>query len=350
MATKDRQLLIVNYCLDLNDPILSHQASTVLALAEHYKQITVLTGRIGKFDSPENVHVINLNWAAGSNFRNGFNVLRFGLKNLLLSRPDAVFTHMADVHAAILAPWIRLLRVKHVLWYAHAYKSAYLKFSSRFVNILVSSTPGSMPLDSKKVRLIGQSIDTTLFKPENRVLDPKGRYLHVGRLDSSKQIDLICETYLSQHGNNDYSDLSFIGSASNPKSDAYRVHLFSKYQNEITTGKIRFLEPVPRASLPKIYGQYDVFIHAFVGSLDKTLLEATAVGLPVVTINPEYNSEFGTWSRVDSERATLAGELSSFLEKSLQEMTNEAHRRTSLVKQSHSQNRWIVALLVILQT
>lgn len=275
-------------------------------------------------------------------------MLRLGLITLVRYRPDAVFTHMADVHAAILSPWIRLLKIRHVFWYAHAHNSRYLKFSRRFVSVLVSSTSGSIPHSSKRVLLIGQSIDTTQFIYEARNFKPNGRYLHVGRFDQSKQIGLICETYLNRFSSDENSDLSFIGSSANPKSEEYRERIFARYSNEIRNRKIKFLDSVSRESLPKIYRKYDVFIHAYVGSLDKTLLEATAVGLPVVTINPEYNSEFGTWSNADSKSISLAQELLSLSNKSHAEITEELHRRASLVEKSHSQHQWISKLVKVL--
>ncbi len=41
---------------------------------------------------------------------------------------------------------------------------------------------------------------------------------------------------------------------------------------------------------------YDCFIHSFQGSLDKTIVEATFLGLPVITINNEYRNIFGSWN------------------------------------------------------
>ena len=348
MTNAPKRLFIINHCLDLDDPILSHQASTVLELAKHFHLVTVLTGRLGNFVAPSNVQIISTGWKPGSDFWNVFNTFRLGILNLIKLRPDVVFTHMADLQAALLAPVIRFLHIRHVFWYAHAHSSKFLKFANLFVNVLVSSTRGSMPLKSRKVRLIGQSIDISLFKFSKVKVNKRGKYLHVGRVDSSKQIGLICETYLKVFRDDNESTLTFIGSSSNPKSKSYHSQIFSEYQEAISAGKINFLAAVPRTSLPEVYSSYDVFIHAFIGSLDKTLLEATAVGLPVVTINPEYDSEFGIWSRVISRSLSLQEELTAFLRFDADEISEEVNRRTIIVNQFHSQELWISKLLSLL--
>ncbi len=348
MTPAPDRLFIINHCLDLDDPILSHQASTVLELAKHFHLVTVLTGRLGNFAAPPNVQIISTGWNPGSGLRNALNTFRLGILNLIRLRPDVVFTHMADLQAALLSPVIRFLGIRHVFWYAHAHNSKFLKFANLFVDVLVSSTRGSMPLKSRKVRLIGQSIDISLFKFSKVNVKKSGRYLHVGRIDSSKQIGLICEAYLDVFRDENESSLTFIGSSSNPKSKSYQLQIFSQYEDEISAGKINFLAAVPRTSLPEVYSTYDVFMHAFIGSLDKTLLEATAVGLPVVTINPEYESEFGTWSRVDSRAPTLKEELSAFLRFDADKISEEANRRKLIVNQFHSQNLWISKLLSLL--
>jgi glycosyltransferase involved in cell wall biosynthesis len=320
----------------------------VIELAKHFKMVTVLTGRLGNFIAPPNVQVVSSEWKPGANLRNGFSTVGLGILNIIRFRPGVVFTHMADLQAALLAPFIRILCIRHVFWYAHAHNSKYLRFASFFVNTLVSSSKGSMPIRSKKVHLIGQSIDLLLFKPTKVDIQMRGRYLHVGRIDSSKQIDLICQTYLNILGSELGSNLTFIGSLTNPKSKGYQSQIFSKYNNEISAGKINFLTAVPRASLPEIYSNYDVFIHAFLGSLDKTLLEATAVGLPVITVNPEYRREFGMWSLVDSKALTLGEELLAFLKIDAEEILEELRLRIMLVSQSHSQEMWISKLLILL--
>jgi glycosyltransferase involved in cell wall biosynthesis len=342
------RLFVINHCLDFDDPILSHQASTVLELAKHFQLVTVLTGRLGNFIAPTNVRVISTEWKPGADLWNAFSTTGLGVLNLIRFRPNVVFSHMADLQASLLAPFIRILCIKHVLWYAHAHNSNYLRFASYFVNTLVSSTKGSMPIRSAKVRLIGQSIDASLFKFAKSVARKRGRYLHVGRIDSSKQIGLICESFLNLFHNDAESSLTFIGSSANPKSKSYQAQIFSKYQKEISEGKIKFLGAVPRVSLPEIYSSYDVFIHAFLGSLDKTLLEASAVGLPVLTINPEYKSEFGMWSPFDSKTPTLGEEISAFLRLDEVVIWAEVHRRAMVVRQSHSQEMWISKLLVLL--
>ena len=49
--------------------------------------------------------------------------------------------------------------------------------------------------------------------------------------------------------------------------------------------------------IPNILYEADVFIHASEGSLDKAPIESILMGIPVATINSEFHSIFGTWSK-----------------------------------------------------
>ena len=90
----------------------------------------------------------------------------------------------------------------------------------------------------------------------------------------------------------------------------------------------------------------DVFIHSYIGSLDKTLVEATMIGLPVVTINPEYISQFGSWSK--AVPVTLVDEVKALLACAPKELTFELQRRREYSVLSHSLLHWTDELSRIL--
>ena len=95
---------------------------------------------------------------------------------------------------------------------------------------------------------------------------------------------------------------------------------------------------------------YDFFINAFVGSLDKTLLEATLVGLPVVTVNPPYLREMGSWSDSDSTslQTKLIDELVTIRQLSPGQLEGICRQRSNLAVASHGHDSWINRLYKIL--
>ena len=90
----------------------------------------------------------------------------------------------------------------------------------------------------------------------------------------------------------------------------------------------------------------DVFIHAFQGSLDKTLIEATLAGLPVITINNEYLNEFGTWSQRNTS-IDLDNEFSAFMSSPNDQIAKLCKTRQQIAITKHSFDQWQTQLLRI---
>ena len=61
--------------MDENDPVLSQQTQVVSRLVDHYSKVTVITGRVGKYQTHANLTVIDSNWVVGKNFANALSLL-----------------------------------------------------------------------------------------------------------------------------------------------------------------------------------------------------------------------------------------------------------------------------------
>ena len=342
-----RGLLMVNHVMDDSDPYLSHQSEVVRLLASKFPEVTVITGRLGKHSVPSNVTVIRTNWVPGHRFRNILSFLRIAIPVVFSRKHKVIFSHMADLQAAVISPFAVLANKRHFLWYAHSHKSFYLSWASIWVTGIISSTQGSCPILGEKVNLIGQSVNPLMFPP--RELNPmnKDRLIHVGRLDRSKNIDLLIQSTLEIQNLSPRAKLTLIGSSANTESSSYFTELRNKYGLEITNGSVSFLPSMPREKLSAELGAHDIFIHGYTGSLDKTLIEATFSCMPVITVNPEYISIFGTWSNLTLP--TLYQEYSALHSMSSSEIVEELYSRLNLAKSSHSSDQWIQKLSEILE-
>ena len=90
--------------------------------------------------------------------------------------------------------------------------------------------------------------------------------------------------------------LDIFGRPANLESEKYFLNVWSSDQVKIQGSSINFHGSIERALVSNVTENYDVFLNLFSGSLDKTLIETTLMGLPVVTWNREYCAQFGTWS------------------------------------------------------
>ena len=176
------------------------------------------------------------------------------------------------------------------------------------------------------------------------------RSTQIGRLDPPKNLDKIIDLLFNSENLVHSYRLLQIGSPSSLKFNGFKEEIFRKHRKLIDSGSLKIASSIPRRDIPKQLSESDVFIHAFQGSLDKALVEATMTGLPVVTINHEYRKIFGGWT--SDPEASLQQELEGYLSliEGDYDMKSELHRRNMIALTSHSQDHWVSALAEILQS
>jgi glycosyltransferase involved in cell wall biosynthesis len=331
--------------MDPNDPIFAHQFEIVCRLSVFYENIVVITGRSGQGNFPKNIKIVTTGWTQGKPFSSLWSFLKAFWDEVNSFKPDVVFSHMTDVHSSFIGPITYFKRIPHYLWYAHAKKSIFLVWSSIWMNRIVSSTKGSCPISPERISLIGQSIDHNVFKVSNRTNLSASKFIHVGRLDPSKNVMEIIDVLNSTNFNGNNISLCLIGSPSSPKETdvLFQIHDFVK-KNDAQW--ISILPRLSRDTLPAKLIEFDCFIHAYRGSLDKVLIEATMCGIPVVTVNQEYISEFGSWSGLNNP--SLSDELDAFLRSSQNSVTFKVNENREIAVAKHSLEGWLIRLVEVL--
>jgi glycosyltransferase involved in cell wall biosynthesis len=335
--------------MDSADPIFSHQQQAVLELSKHWGEIHVITGKIGTLVPRSNVFVYNTDWLPGRNLKNILNFVRVFLSVIKATRASVIFSHMTEVQSSIIAIYCKLKRLKHYLWYAHASRSKFLNFVSLLATGIITSTPGSCPINGNKINVIGQSIDEKQFKRKIISSNKSLRFVHFGRLDESKGIQEIIDSVLAIRIFEPDITLSFIGNPSNQKNTSWADQLKSRYKAETTW--LEFHPAVQRSELPMALANYDLMVHAFRGSLDKTLVEATMVGIPVATVNLEYIRIFGLWgAQQDLESISLSNEISAIMALNQGQLELQLNSRRLLAIKNHSMTNWVCKLNQILMS
>ena len=344
-----RELVILNFTMSKSHPVLSHQADVATLLAKHFDRTTIITGDSSINDSPKGMDVVSTNWAIGNKFSKIYRLFAVAVPIIWKKRKNAVvFSHMTDLQSALLGPITRLLGIKHYLWYAHKVKSSFLLIANFFVDGIITSTPGSCPIHSAKVHPIGQAIDEKKFHRSGALSNQDVfKALHVGRFDPSKDLHQIVSAISNLRVSNPRLEFTQIGSPSTPSAKNEAEKLLKVWQSQITEGWLRFLPTVSRDELPQTIAKFQVFFHAYHGSLDKTLIEATMCGIPVISVNPEYVLEFGTWSG-SLHKISLENEFLSMKAMAPEIYSTEMERRYRLCVERHSRAKWIDSLVVIL--
>ncbi len=334
----DSNIVVFNYALDVTDPLLSHQYEAVKFLASVFSEVTVVTGRLGDFPPLVNVSIYSTCWEQNRKLLSLFRLLKTSIPVLVKRNYASIFFHMTDLQAAILGPIIWILRKPQFLWYAHVTKSRYLTFASLWVSKIVTSTIGSCPIRTSKVLPIGQAIDNTLFPFSDYDKKKINRLIHVGRFDKSKNVDQLITAVSRLRVDFKDLELLLIGSTANQESKVWAERVVQDSSPYVEDGWLKFGEAIPKIKVSNLVREYGVFLHKYEGSLDKTIIESTLLGIPVVTTNPEYLSIFGSWGGRKSP--TIGNEYRALVERSEVELRKELGRRAQIAVSNHTLEHW----------
>ena len=330
--------------MDDESQVFAHQIEVIRHLAKEFHDVVVLTAHKGlKSEVPPNVKIVSTNWQENRNFKNVTMFYKLFLRILFHEKFDLVFSHMTEIQSALAAPLLKILNIPHVTWYAHAKRSKFLVWNHFFVDRIVTSTVGSCPIQSEKVHRIGQAIDQDTFFAKVKNDFSKKIFIHVGRIDKSKNLETIINLLIKERSNFPDIELNIIGKPSAGNKSDYLDKL-----SELASlhSFIHIFPPIERKNLPELLNNNDAFIHAFQGSLDKTLIEATLAGLPVITINNEYVNEFGTWGQRNVS-IDLGSEFSAFMLSSNDQIERVCQKRQQIAITKHSYAQWQTQLLRI---
>jgi len=288
------RILIVNYEMDEDSRVLAWQARVAQEMAWHCEFVAVLTEKLGRFEPPPNMHVETFApRPLGLPRRFGTALLLSGQAFRLCRRYqiDACFIHMAADWAYYLYPAFRLCDIPVLLWYAHGTVTPRLRLAHACVSRVVTSTPEGFRIPSRKVRVIGQGVDTELFCPPDQYQEPRRDLITVSRVSRRKRIDLLLSVMdcLRRISGAPSLRLRVIGPLLTTDDLTYDLELRKRVWKMGLQDWVEFVGFVPQEYTPAFYRS--AFLHINVsqtGSMDKTVLEALACGCLVLTSNEAF--------------------------------------------------------------
>lgn len=271
------KLLIVTQVLDKNDPILGFFHRWVEEFSKHCESIEVVCLQEGSHSLPAHVRVHSLGKEKQKRASFIYAVRFLWLVWSLRRKYEAVFVHMNVEYLMLTGVLWRLMKKRTVLWYVHGTVSLRLRVATIFANTVLTASPDSFRIKSKKVRVIGHGIDTEFFSLDAQVVR-QAHALSVGRLMPVKRHDLLIRSVARAE-----RKLRIAGDG--PE----RVKL-EKLASELGA-EVEFLGGITQDRLRDEYQSAGVLLHTSkTGSLDKVVLEALACGCPVITTSNSYTN------------------------------------------------------------
>lgn len=284
------KLIIITQKVDINDDNLGFFHHWLEKLAEKVSGLQVLCLSEGEHHLPKNTTVYSLGKERGySKIRQFFRLQQFLLKNL--SGVDGIFAHMCPIYAIASFPLAKLFRKRFVMFYAHGATHPKLKIAEKLVDVILTSSSAGFRLKSKKVKIIGQGIDTELFQPKNRQTSEVFRLLYAGRLNSTKDPETLIKAVDILVNQRDIKNikLKIIGHPLIESEKTYLQGLKDLVRSSGLDEKIEFIDGVSYYQMPQHYQETDLFVNpSSTGSLDKVVLEAMASGCLVLNCNEAY--------------------------------------------------------------
>jgi glycosyltransferase involved in cell wall biosynthesis len=278
-----KRLLVITQKVNAHDQLLGFFIEWLRRLGEK-TDLQVLCLEKGEFDLP-GIPVESLGKEKGnSKLSQAWDFYRYVIKNS--DKYDAVFVHMNPIWAVLGGWYWRLADKKIILWYTHKSVTLKLRFASWFANVILTASKESFRLKSNKVVVTGHGIDTGLFHPTGHTQNGQLKILSVGRIAPVKNYEtLILACGLLKNHGLDFS-VSLAGEPALKRDHEYLAQLKTQIEAQGLESQFRFLGRVDHARLPELYSEHNLFVHmSRTGSLDKTILEAIACGLTVVSSN-----------------------------------------------------------------
>lgn len=291
-----------NLVTDADDPVLGFTTDWLNALAARCEKVDVITMQAGRLAVAENVQVYSVGKEKGySELRRALEFYRILFGLLCHHHYDACFAHMIQLFAVMGAPLLKVWRVPVTLWYTHKATSPSLRLAEKLVNHIVTASPESFRLPSRKVQVIGHGIDTQRFTPvsdqRSAVSHQPFKIVSVGRIGPVKRLETIIaavNTLVHEQGLN-HTGLRIVGGVY-PQDVAYGERLRQMVKDYQLEDIVEFVGPISHEETVREYQNADVMVNmSATGSIDKAVLEAMACGLPVVTANEAFQAMFAPW-------------------------------------------------------
>jgi len=292
-------LLVFNLKTDADDDVLGFTTDWVNGLAACSNRVYVITMSAGRIAVAGNAHVYSVGKERGySEPRRALEFYRLLARLLHTERIDACFAHMMPLFAIMGWPLLRARRIPIVLWYAHAHVPPMLRLATKLVDRVVASSRSGFQIPTKKLRIIGQGIDVGRFcpAPETRAGSSTFVLLTVGRIAPVKRLELLIQSLAllpERLSDGRLIIARFVGNPLTARDLQYADELRRLAAKLGVEERVQFVPSYPFGSIDVAYRAADLFVNSSdTDSVDKTVLEAMSIGLPVVTSNAAFADVF----------------------------------------------------------
>lgn len=294
------KLLILTQKVDKNDPVLGFFHNWILELASNFERLSVVCLQKGDYDLPPNVKVLSLD---KENLTTNYLLLTTKLYKIkyiwnfykyiwcLRKDYDAVFVHMNQEYVILGWKLWKLWGKKIYFWRNHPKGDFFTRLAVLVSNKVFCTSPQSFTARFRKTILMPVGIDASIFNAELRIKNQelsKKNILFLGRMDRIKRPNLLIEALDILHKKQIDFVCNLYGDPTSGSEEFYK----SLTERVLELGlqeKVHFYAGVPNSQTPELYSSHEIFVNLTpAGSMDKTIVEASACGCLLVVANSSF--------------------------------------------------------------
>lgn len=340
------RLLIITQKIDKSDDLLGFMHAWIEAFARSLESVIALGLYRGIVTLPANVKVVSL----GKEKLRGIG--KVGARILYLYRfyrtiwqerknYDAVFVHMNYEYVILGGLFWRLWGKRIGLWYAHGYVPPTLHIAHWFAHDVFTSTVSGFRIETPKKHVIGQAIDTSLFAPAHRDDDGIFRIAVFGRISPAKDHETLVRAVGILRDQGRKVEVLVIGKPAIPEDHAYLARVKKLIADKRLEESFVYKGAIANRELPPHLQSCDISVNVGkTGSLDKAVLEAMSVGLPILTCNEALAEVLG--DETDSlmfpkeNAGELARKMAFLMDKEKTDLRGLGQKLRAIVVEHHS--------------
>ncbi len=336
------KLLIVTQKIDKDDGVLSFMLGWIKEFAQECEQVTVIALYVAEHDLPSSVRVLSLGKEKGVSrlkYITKFFQYIFSERN----NYDAVFVHMNQVYVNLGGIFWRLMGKRVALWYAHGAVPFGLRIAEKLTHVIIASTPSGFRLKTKKLRIVGQGINTELFTPIKRT-QKEGqpiRLLIIGRISPTKDYVTLIHAFKELIKRGHHVTLDVVGGAGTPEQEGYFTSIKKLVTDFNMEKQVTFHGSKPHKETVAFFDNAHIFVStATNGSFDKAMGDAMSTALPLIACNDAMNEVLGDlrgrlmFPKGDTH--VLVEKIESLILLSNEERNKLGHELRLIIEKDHS--------------
>lgn len=340
------KLLIVTQKVDAGDQLLGFFVGWLSEFSKSCCEVHVFCLDIGEYTLPDNVYVHCLGKSEGkTKIIWLYRLLKYSWR--LRKKYSNVFVHMNAIHIVFAGILWRVLGKRIGLWYTHPTVDMKLKLGTWLSHVVFTGSQSSFRIKTKKMNVMGQGVNPSFFTFKEKINLLQPQLVVVGRISPIKNVGISIELLSILRKTMD-AQLHIVGG---PSTDSVsdKKYLQTLKAQTLSLGvedHIKWHGPKDAVGVQKILQISDIFVHtSLTHSADKTLPEAMASGLYVVSSNKAYVEDLPAVCFRDPNAEAYAESILDFTAMSEHERNRLRNDLRVCVEEKHSLARLIKNIL-----